>query len=273
MSSVSPPHSILFTCDGVSRHFGSLKAVDCVSLVVEAGEILGIGGPNGAGKTTLFDVVTGLTAPTSGRFWFGDREITGLGADTICQAGVARTFQLNAAFDTMTVLENVLVAAHFGRHPRLFSGFRLGRATREAAYAALEFVGMTHKAHAIVRDLPVLDRKLLMIAGAVATNPRMIFLDEPVGGLTAGEIDVVMDLVRKLQKSGITIVLIEHVMRFLLQLSTRVIIMHHGQIIFEGKPEAVPEDQRVVETYLGAGATTRLKRFFRDKQDQQAADA
>ena len=271
MNDAPPPHGILFTCDGVSRHFGSLKAVECVSFVVEAGEILGIGGPNGAGKTTLFDVVTGLTPPTSGRFWFGDREITGLGADRICQAGVARTFQLNAAFDSMTVLENVLVAAQFGRRPRTLPGLGLERATREAAHAALDFVGMADKTHAIVRDLPVLDRKLLMIAGAVATDPRIIFLDEPVGGLTADEIDVVMDLVRKLRDSGITIVLIEHVMRFLLQLSTRVIIMHHGEIIFEGRPQAVPEDQRVVETYLGAGATTRLKRFFQEKASKDQA--
>lgn len=262
MTSTSP----LFTCDGVSRHFGSLKAVDGVSLLVEEGEVLGIGGPNGAGKTTLFDVVTGLTPATAGRVFFGDREITGLGADRICQAGIARTFQLNAAFDTMTVLENAQLAAHFGTKPRRLPGLRLGRTTREAAFAALDFVGLAGKAKATVAQLPVLDRKLLMIAGAVATAPRMIFLDEPVGGLTVGEIDVIMGLVQKLRDVGTTIVLIEHVMRFLLQLSTRVMIMHHGQIIFQGKPEAVADDPVVVETYLGAGATSRLKRFFRDQQ-------
>ena len=260
------PRNALFTCDGISRHFGALKAVDRVSLVVEDGEILGIGGPNGAGKTTLFDVLTGLTAPTSGRFWFGAREMTGLGADRICQAGIARTFQLNAAFESMTVLENVLIATYFGRRARLVPTLRLGRAVRAAAYDALDFVGMADRARVTVRDLPVLDRKLLMIAGAGATEPRMIFLDEPVGGLTITEIDAIMALVQSLRQRGITIVLIEHVMRFLLQLSSRVIIMHHGQIIFEGRPEQVPEDARVVETYLGAGATTRLKSFFADKR-------
>ena len=255
----------LFTCDGVSRHFGSLKAVDNVSLTVDPGEILGIGGPNGAGKTTLFDVVTGLTPPSGGRFFFGDRDITGYGADSICQLGVARTFQLNAAFDAMTVLENVVVAAHFGRARRRLPGLRLGRETREAAQSALDFVGLGGKSRAVVAGLPVLDRKLLMIAGAVATAPRMIFLDEPVGGLAAGEIDVVMALVGRLRDDGVTVVVIEHVMRFLLQLSTRVIIMHHGQIIFQGPPDRVADDPTVVETYLGAGATTRLKRYFADR--------
>ena len=257
---------VLFTCTGVSRHFGSLRAVDAVSLEVAAGEVLGIGGPNGAGKTTLFDVVTGLTPATAGRVVFADREITGLGADRICQAGIARTFQLNAAFDTMTVAENVEIAAHFGRRRRRLPGFRLDRATRRASAEALDFVGLAGKAHLTVAALPVLDRKLLMIAGAVATAPRMIFLDEPVGGLAAGEIDVVMDLVGRLRTSGITIVVIEHVMRFLLQLSTRVLIMHHGKVIFAGAPERVAEDETVVETYLGAGATQRLKRYFAERR-------
>ena len=151
----------LFTCDGVSRSFGSLKAVGAVSLTVDPGEIPGIGGPNGAGKTTLFDVVTGLTPPTAGRAFFGDRNITGLGADRICRLGIARTFQLDAAFDAMTVIENVQVAAHFGRARRRLPGLRLGRGTRDAA-------GLAGKAHAAVAGLPVLDRKLLTIAGAQA---------------------------------------------------------------------------------------------------------
>ena len=256
------PAQALFTCSDVSRHFGSLRAVDAVSLDVAEGEVLGIGGPNGAGKTTLFDVVTGLTPATAGSVSFAGRDITGLGADRICQAGIARTFQLNAAFDTMTVAENVEIAAHFGRRRRWLPGFRLGRDTRRAAAEALDFVGLSAKARRTVADLPVLDRKLLMIAGAVATAPRMIFLDEPVGGLAAEEIDVVMALVRRLRTDGITVVLIEHVMRFLLQLSTRVLIMHHGQVIFAGPPEEVAEDRTVVDTYLGAGATERLKRYF-----------
>jgi ABC-type branched-subunit amino acid transport system ATPase component len=246
----------------VFRHFGSLAAVDGVSMQVREGEVLGIGGPNGAGKTTFFDVITGITAPTGGRIEFDGHDITTSGADQICHLGIARTFQLNAAFDHLTVEENVQVAGQFGRHPRRFPGLRLTRDTRIAVDEALDFVGLGAKRQIKAGDLPVLDRKLLMIAGAMATRPRMIFLDEPVGGLNTDEIDHIQELVRQMQGQGITIVLIEHVMRFLLTLSTRVLIMHHGSLIFEGPPEAVAEDETVVETYLGQGAAGRLKRHF-----------
>jgi ABC-type branched-subunit amino acid transport system ATPase component len=254
----------LLICDGVAKHFGSLAAVDGFSLVVNEGEIVGIGGPNGAGKTTLFDVVTGLTPITKGRVWFAETEITGWSADRICQLGIARTFQLNAAFDSLTVRENVELAAYYGRSRRRLPGFRLDRSTIRAAAEALDFVGLADKAGMSVGQLPVLDRKLLMIAGAVATQPRMIFLDEPVGGLTHSEIDRILALVQKVRAQGVTIVLIEHVMRFLMALSSRVVIMHHGRTIFEGRPENVAEDATVVETYLGAGARDRLKRYFAD---------
>lgn len=252
----------ILTCEEVSRHYGSLKAVDGVSISVTPGEVLGIGGPNGAGKTTFFDVVTGITAPSGGRITFDGHDVTEMGADQICHLGIARTFQLNAAFEHMTVEENIQVAAQFGRHGRRFPGFRLSPATRVATEEALEFVGLGAKRRMLARDLPVLDRKLLMIAGAIATKPQMIFLDEPVGGLNAQEIDQIQDLVRQLNAQGITIVLIEHVMRFLLTLSSRVLIMHHGQLIFEGPPAAVAENEAVVETYLGKGVAHRLKTHF-----------
>lgn len=252
----------ILRCEDVSRHYGSLRAVDGVSMSVNPGEVLGIGGPNGAGKTTFFDVVTGITAPSGGRIVFDGHDVTEMGADRICHLGIARTFQLNAAFEHMTVEENVQVAAQFGRHGRRFPGFRLTAATRAATEEALDFVGIGAKRRLLARDLPVLDRKLLMIAGAMATKPRMVFLDEPVGGLNAQEIDHIQDLVRQMNAQGITIVLIEHVMRFLLTLSSRVLIMHHGQLIFEGPPEAVAENETVVETYLGKGVAHRLKTHF-----------
>lgn len=259
MTAASAP---ILRCEDVSRHYGSLRAVDGVSMSVMPGEVLGIGGPNGAGKTTFFDVVTGITAPSGGRIIFDGHDVTEMGADRICHLGIARTFQLNAAFEHMTVEENVQVAAQFGRAGRRFPGFRLSRATRQVTEAALDFVGLGDKRRLLARDLPVLDRKLLMIAGAMATQPRMVFLDEPVGGLNSGEIDHIQDLVRQMCAAGITIVLIEHVMRFLLTLSTRVLIMHHGQLIFEGPPEAVAENETVVETYLGKGVADRLKTHF-----------
>ena len=191
--------SPLLICDGIEKRFGSLAAVDGLSLVVGRREVVGIGGPNGAGKTTLFDVVTGLTPATAGRVWFGDTEITNLSADRICQLGIARTFQLNATFDSLSVQENVEIAAYYGRSRRRLPGLRLGRSATAAARDALDFVGLADKATASIGKLSVLDRKLLMIAGAVATNPRMIFLDEPVGGLTLTEIDRIMALVEKLR--------------------------------------------------------------------------
>jgi len=261
----------MLVCDSVVKRYDSLAAVDGVSMVVNPGEIVGIGGPNGAGKTTFFDVITGITAITAGRVHFGDTDISQLPADRICQLGIARTFQLNAAFDSLTVRENIEIAAYFGQQRRRLPGFRLGVNVRGATEEALDFVGLAAKAEETVGQLPVLDRKLLMIAGAIATKPKMLFLDEPVGGLNASEIDQIMAMVLKLRDQGLTIVLIEHVMRFLLALSTRVIIMHHGKVIFEGKPDKVAEDQAVVETYLGEGTQKRLKKFF-DAKTAEAAD-
>ena len=252
----------LLVCDDVVKKFGSLAAVDGMSLAVKQGEIVGIGGPNGAGKTTFFDVVTGITPATEGRIRFDGHDITDIGADRICQLGMARTFQLNAAFESLTVRENIDVAAYFGRDKRRIPGFRLGRNVREQTDEALAFVGLADKADEIVSQLPVLDRKLLMIAGAIATKPKILFLEEPVGGLNKTEIDHIMELVVRLKGEGLTVVLIEHVMRFLLALSSRVLIMHHGKRIFEGPPNKVAEDPVVVETYLGEGTRNRLKSFF-----------
>ena len=259
---MSDEKQVLLNCENVVKRYGSLAAVDGMSLSVAAGEIVGIGGPNGAGKTTFFDVITGVTPLTEGRITFDGADITGFGADRICQLGMARTFQLNAAFESLTVRENIDVATYFGRGKRTFPGLRLGAAAREQTEEALAFVGLSAKADQTVGQLPVLDRKLLMIAGAIATRPKILFLDEPVGGLNATEIDLVMELVLKLKDEGMTVVLIEHVMRFLLALSSRVLIMHHGKKIFEGLPNQVAEDPVVVETYLGEGTQKRLKTFF-----------
>jgi ABC-type branched-subunit amino acid transport system ATPase component len=258
----------LLDCENVVKRFGSLAAVDGLSMTVNPGEIVGIGGPNGAGKTTFFDVVTGITPATEGRMFFDGNDIGGLGADAICQMGIARTFQLNATFDSLTVRENIDIAAYFGRGKRRVPGFRLGKDVREQTEQALAFVGLADKADETVAQLPVLDRKLLMIAGAIATKPKLLFLDEPVGGLNTTEIDHIMDLVVRLKGDGLTVVLIEHVMRFLLALSSRVIIMHHGKKIFEGLPNQVAEDPVVVETYLGEGTQKRLKKYFAEGEAQ-----
>jgi len=255
----------LLTCERVTKRFGALAAVDDLSFAVAEGEVLGIGGPNGAGKTTLFEVISGLSPASAGAIHFAGRRIDRLPPERICHAGIARTFQLNAAFDSLSVWDNVLAAATFGRAPRLFPGLRHERAAAERAAAALEFVGLADRAR-IAEKLPVLDRKLLMIAGALATEPRLLLMDEPVGGLTPAEIDRVVAVVERLKASGITVILIEHVMRFLVQLSDRVMILHHGEKIYEGSPAGLVRDATVVDVYLGAGASQRLAAFMAERE-------
>ena len=256
------PDSDLLVCEEVSKHYGSLKAVDGLSLSVRPGEVLGIGGPNGAGKTTLCDVITGIAPATHGRVLVQGVDVTRALPDRICQMGLVRTFQLNAAFDSLSVRDNIQLAAYFGKARRGLPGFRFGKAALRRSEAAIELLGLEAVASRPAGELPVLERKLLMIASAVATEPKVVLLDEPVGGLNPHEIDRVVEVVRRLRGQGLTVVLIEHVMRFLLQLSSRVMIMHKGRSIYEGPPEGVPEYPTVVETYLAAATTKRLRRFF-----------
>lgn len=248
----------LLSCRKVSKHFGALAAVNQLSFDLAEGEILGIGGPNGAGKTTLFEVVSGLNPATGGEVVFAGRDITRLAPEAICHAGIARTFQLNAGFDRLSVRDNVRVAAYFGRDNRVVPGLRLGRAVEAEVDSALAAVGWRGSQQTLAGQLPVLDRKLLMLAGALATNPKLLLMDEPVGGLNPQEIDVMMAVVRAIAARGVTIILIEHVMRFLVQLSQRVLIMHHGEKIYEGPPQGLASDRTVIDVYLGEGASQRL---------------
>ena len=252
----------LLSCRNVSKHFGALTAVDDLSFDLAAGEMLGIGGPNGAGKTTLFEVISGLNPATAGAVLFEGRDITGLAPEAICHAGIARTFQLNASFDRLSVRDNVKIAAYFGRSNRLMPGLRLGRAVEDQVDAALAAVGWRGDQRSLAGQLPVLDRKLLMLAGALATRPKLLLMDEPVGGLNPQEIDEMMEAVRRIASTGVAIILIEHVMRFLVQLSPRVLIMHHGEKIYEGPPQGLVKDRQVIDVYLGEGASQRLGAFM-----------
>lgn len=256
----------LLSCRTVGKSFGALAAVNDLSFVVAAGEILGIGGPNGAGKTTLFEVISGLNPASRGTVLLEGRDITRLTPEEICHAGVARTFQLNAGFDSLTARENVLVGAYFGRENRVLPTFRIGSEAGDAADEAMAMMGLEDRADRITGKLPVLDRKLLMMASAMATRPKLLLMDEPVGGLTAREIERVMAAVRTIKASGVTIILIEHVMRFLVQLSDRVLIMHHGEKIFEGLPRNLVNDRTVVDVYLGQGASDRLRSFMQQEK-------
>jgi branched-chain amino acid transport system ATP-binding protein len=249
----------LLSFKGVFKYYGAMAAVDDLSCDVQPGEILGIGGPNGAGKTTLFDVTSGLIPASAGEVTFDNTVITKKSPVDICHMGLSRTYQLNAAFETLSLRENILCASYYGPKNVFFPKLHFDRASQDLADEVIEFTGLENYENDIAQDLPILQRKLLMIASALATRPKLILLDEPVGGLNVDEIDLVMNLVRRMHRDqSLTIVLIEHVMRFLVALSDRVMIMHHGSKIYEGSAEGLTKDKTVVEVYLGEGAARRL---------------
>lgn len=259
-SPASPAAPALLECRGLSKHFGALKAVDDVSFGVHAGEAIGIAGPNGAGKSTLFDLVSSNQPVSGGQILYEGRDVTRTPPEELCHRGIARTFQLNAAFDSMTALENVRVAAYFGRENTVLPKFWFDGGSKRRAMAALERVKMAGKADQIVGNMPVLDRKLVMLAGALAIEPRLLMMDEPVGGLTPPEMEVFQGVVRDIRGTGVTLVIIEHVMKFLFALVDRVLIMHQGALIFEGTREQMLADQQVVEIYLGKRTAEMLAR-------------
>jgi branched-chain amino acid transport system ATP-binding protein len=234
----------------LSKRYGGLAAVDDLSFAVREGETFGIAGPNGAGKTTLFDTITGHARASGGEIRFADETIQARSSHAICRAGVARTFQIPAVFPEHTVLANVMVGAYFGRRRRL-PGVRFDTAASERAREAAAFVGLEDRLDVPAGPLPLFDKKRLMIASAIATSPRLLMLDEPVGGLNPGEVDAVLALMRKVRESGVTIVLIEHVMRALMSISDRVLVMNHGRLLFEGTPDDVQRHEEVIRVYLG----------------------
>ena len=243
----------ILECSGVTKAYGGLLAVNDLSFSIEAGEIFAIIGPNGAGKTTLFDVVSGLTPATSGTISFDGEPIEHANAHDICRRGLVRTFQTTVTFASQTVLENALVAAVFGRNGA--SALRFDTAAVTAALDALELCGLLAKQAEPAATLPILDRKRLMLATALATQPKLLLLDEPVGGLNARERAEMVELVRGVNEAGVTVLMIEHVMKAVQALAKRMLVLHHGRKIAEGSPGDVLREARVVEVYLGgAGA-------------------
>ncbi|BBD41497.1 branched-chain amino acid ABC transporter, ATP-binding protein (plasmid) [Aminobacter sp. Y103A] len=249
------PSKTILECRGVKKHYGALAAVDGIDLKIKEGETVGIGGPNGAGKTTFFDLISGLTAVTSGQVLFRDQPITGIAPHLLFQQGMARTFQVTSGFASLTVLENLLAAIIFGsgeERPGLF----VRNQHRERAMRVLDECGLRDLSAHTVGDIPVLARKKLMVASAVVHDPSILLLDEPVGGLMPAEIDEFIQLMFKLRSKGICIVFIEHVMRFLTTVADRALIIHQGKLIYDGQPKGIAADELVRSVYLGSSAST-----------------
>lgn len=254
VAAAGPPGDVVLRVRGVIKRYGGLAAVDGVDFDVREGETFGIAGPNGAGKTTLFDVVTGISRASAGTVEFAGLPIQAASVHRICHLGIARTFQLPSVFDTQTVLANALTGAQFGNGRRWWSALRSSPEILARAEQELAFVGLADRSAVPAGPLPVFDKKRLMIASALATDPRVLFLDEPFGGLSPSEIDRMLVLLRTVRDRGVTIVLIEHVMRALMALADRVLIMNQGRTLFEGHPDEVRRDPEVIRVYLGREA-------------------
>jgi branched-chain amino acid transport system ATP-binding protein len=237
---------MLLQLTGVSRSFGGVAAVRSVNLQVESGEIVGLIGPNGAGKTTLFNLITGTFRPNSGTIVFDGRDITRLAPHARCKLGIARTFQLVRPFPNLSVLDNVAVGSIYGRQPAVSR-----RAAEAAARETLGLLGLGDRLYQLARTLTLVDRKRLELARALATRPRLLLLDELLAGLNPSEVISAMDLVRGIRDSGVTIVMVEHLVKALFGVSDRVAVLSAGEKICEGTPDYVAQDARVVDAYLG----------------------
>jgi branched-chain amino acid transport system ATP-binding protein len=235
---------------GLSRAFGGLKAVDAVDLDVPRGAIVGLIGPNGAGKTTCFAAIAGFVRPDSGRVVLDGMEITGWAPHRIAAAGMVRTFQITQPFARLSVRENVMVGAYL-RHPRRAEAMRI-------AEAVAGRVGMGRMLDMPAGELTVAGRKRLELARALATEPRLLLLDEVMAGLNPTEIAEIVGIVRAIRADGVTILLIEHVMQAVMSLAERIHVINQGRIVARGAPAEIAADPVVVEAYLGQGAAQRL---------------
>jgi branched-chain amino acid transport system ATP-binding protein len=235
----------------LSKAFGSFMAVDDASIAIRAGEVLGLIGPNGAGKSTLFNCLTGDVDPTSGTVHFEGRDVTALRPERRALLGIARTFQVPLTFESMTVLDNVMIGA-FLRYPA-------AEAARAKARQVLARVGLAAASDAPAKSLGTPGRKRLEIARALASEPKVLLLDEAMAGLTPAEIRTAIDLVRQIHASGMTLLIVEHIMEVIISLADRVVVFHQGREIARGTPDEVTSDAHVIEAYLGKRHAQRLR--------------
>jgi branched-chain amino acid transport system ATP-binding protein len=254
--------SSLLVAEGVRKEFGGLVAVNDIDFVIPAGAIVSLIGPNGAGKTTFFNMLTGVYTPTAGRIVFDETDVTGKPPHAITQRGIGRTFQNIRLFEHMTALENVLV----GMHARLKGGIvqsilgtpgvrREERRAHERARELLRFSGLRGRDNQLARNLPYGDQRRLEVARALATEPKLLLLDEPTAGMNPQETASFTDFVAKLREDqGLTVLLIEHDMKVVMEVSDRVTVLDYGEKIAEGAPKEIQRNERVIEAYLGRGA-------------------
>jgi branched-chain amino acid transport system ATP-binding protein len=238
----------LLEVTNLSVHFGALKAVDDVSFKVKRGELVGLIGPNGAGKTTILNLITGTIRKTQGTVVFNDLDITGYTPDRVAKVGIARTFQITKPLMGMSVEENVMAGALFGRAHRTSTV----KVAREKARVCMELTGMIGKRDLSVGQLTVPDRKRLELARSVATDPGLLLLDEVMAGLQPTEVDEALSLIKRInEEMKVTILFIEHVMRAVMSISMRVMVLNYGKKIVEGTPTEIAKDPLVIEAYLG----------------------
>jgi branched-chain amino acid transport system ATP-binding protein len=230
----------------ITKFFGGLAAVSNVDFHVDQGEIVGLIGPNGAGKTTLFNLISAALPLSSGEIRFKGQKLNGLKPHQICKMGIARTFQETKVFANMPVIQNVLVGASFGSQDRVS-----GSDAAKEANQALEFVGLSAMSATPIKDLTLVDQKRTEVARALATKPELLLLDELMAGLTPTEVSEAMELVKKIRDTGITILMVEHVMKAIMGICGRIMALHHGEKIAEGTPQEIAANKKVIEIYLG----------------------
>ena len=251
----------LLIANGVSKRFGGIQALSEVTMNIKRQQIISMIGPNGAGKSTFINVVTGVYAPDSGQIHFEDRQIDGRQSHMIAVMGIGRTFQLEELFPNLTVLENAMVGCHTKGKCGMFSaGLRLPaareeeRRLRQAAMANLDLIGLSHRANEAISSLPLGERKLVGIARALGMQPKLLMMDEPVGGLAAHEMEKLTIVIKNLVTEGLTILIVEHNMPFVMSISQHIVVLDGGRKLVEGLPDTVRNDQRVIKAYLGEDA-------------------